>query len=183
MSGIFFVGQCFKNNYFDFFIRDKTSYMFLFELCLWLAKSLSLPQACALKKSCSDLTCEHQWLWISILSMATQTLYPHAFQQFTENMSWAFPLGLSGIWECLAQEEVPVTWLSLRAPALPLLQPSLLPYELGSPMCSRKAVILHIFHAFAITNGRVLFFQAFHNLKRSSKSNTSFFVIELKFHL
>lgn len=118
----------------------------VFELCLCLAKSLSLSQACTLKKCCSDLTCEHQRLWISLISMATQTLYPHTFQQFIENISWAFLLGLSGIWGSLTQEEVPMSWLSRRAPDFPLLQPGLLPCELSSPMCSRKAVILQIIH-------------------------------------
>lgn len=100
MSGIFFVGQCFKNNYFDFFIRDKTSYMFLFELCLWLAKSLSLPQACALKKSCSDLTCEHQWLWISILSTARHcilTLFSNSLKTLAE-LSLLACLASGSVW-------------------------------------------------------------------------------------
>ena len=98
MSGIFFVGQCFKNNYFDFYIRGKTSYTFLFEVCLCLAKSLSLPQACTLKKSCSHLTCEHQWLWISLVSMATQTLYSSRFSA----IHWKHELSFSSwlVW-CL----------------------------------------------------------------------------------
>ena len=177
MSGIFFVGQCFKNNYFDFFVRGKTGYTFLFEVCLCLAKSLSLPQACILKKSCSHLTCEHQWLWISLVSMATQTLYPHAFQQFIENINWAFPLGLSGVWGCLTQGRSACvltlgSWLSFVSAS----------WAQFSDGCKESCDFAdHSF--FVIANGRVIFFQVFHNLKGNLKSNASFFKIELKFHL
>lgn len=165
MSGIFFVGQCFKNNYFDFFIRDKTSYMFLFELCLWLAKEFVPSSGLRLKRSLAPdlLPARHQWLWISILSMARHcilTLFSNSLKTLAELFLLAC-LASGSVWprkRCLWPD-------SLTEGSWPSGQLVCLPCELRFSMCSWKVVILQIFHAFAITNGRVLFFQAFHNLK------------------